>query len=934
MSMRDELPSCFSVLVSIRLGSEIFAGQVDKLGENFAGQTDQSGAGYLLSASWQHGEQQTESLTEIISDIGQEIPKAFEFSFDLEEIRLTYRTDTSAFNLICRAKDWFVLFSLKISAKLKEYTISAGMPQKRLMLGKLPILGYFLKSEDYLRVSSVGIRWGIRTQLTAELGLVLFSCKEMEINIPAPEAGMELSVPKAGMMPALKNAQTGPSVMWLKLNKKIGPISLGRVGVGLNGSHIALLLDLGVAFSVLALDFYGLQLDIPVQDGDEFAFSLQGIGASFQNNVLKIKGLLLRERRKGALEYNGFLTLSFAKVMITAQASYLEEDGKSPSFFAYAMLGYPLGGPPCFFVTGLAAGFGVNRRIVLPSVQELDRFPLIQAVTNGCALRPDTTPRDALENLKSCIVPGEGQSFLAAGIRFSSFGVADSFAMLTVSFGKKFTLDLLGTTSISMPPNTARPIAFARINLKVTVDPDEGVLGLLACLSSESYVLDKSCRLMGGAAFFIWFAGTHRGDFILSVGGYHPSFKVPAHYPQIDRLGVCWNISRELCLKGNAYVCCTSSCVMAGGELSLTFQTGPLKAWLYVGADFLIQWKPLYFDIYVSVSVGVSYTLKIGSFHHTFALELGAQINLYGPPFSGKMRISLAIISFTIWFNDKTKQQPDPLDWDNFRKDFLSPPKPAAMDLQTEGISTLCTLVFSDGIEQPAANNSPTVVNASQTILSVQCQVPCKSVCWYGEESITEFHEDKDLHIQPMKRNLDSSMEIHIYYCSNPLALQPVWTACGEYWHCEELFQDFPKAVWGREKSEVPDSEFICDVLCGVSLRPKQQGGRRKTNTYPLENLMDGGDCTREGEYCSPVLIEQTARRDIKAFADSIEEKNTSLRRLKTVKDLEQLGLLPADTDIDINGLAQRAALLYSQGPWMLNTGVNAELFSAQEREV
>ena len=58
--------------------------------------------------------------------------------------------------------------------------------------------------------------------------------------------------------------------------------------------------------------------------------------------------------------------------------SYADLDG-TPSVMAYGVLLYAIGGDPAFFITGLAFGFGVNRRLTLPPIEAVESFPLIQA---------------------------------------------------------------------------------------------------------------------------------------------------------------------------------------------------------------------------------------------------------------------------------------------------------------------------------------------------------------------------------------------------------------------------------------------------------------------------------------------------------------------------------------------------------------------------
>ena len=109
-----------------------------------------------------------------------------------------------------------------------------------------------------------------------------------------------------------------------------------------------------------------------------------------------------------------------------------------------------------------------------------------------------------------------------------------------------------------------------------------------AQLTSNSYILSKDCHLNGGFAFYTWFE-PHRqaGDFVLTLGGYHPKFIVPDHYPQVPRLALNWQVSSELHIKADAYFALTGSAIMAGAHLQATWQSGALRAWFVAGADFL-----------------------------------------------------------------------------------------------------------------------------------------------------------------------------------------------------------------------------------------------------------------------------------------------------------------------------------------------------------
>ena len=74
---------------------------------------------------------------------------------------------------------------------------------------------------------------------------------------------------------------------------------------------------------------------------------------------------------------------------LTAIGSYGTIAG-APSLFAYALVPFPLGGPPCFFVTGLAGGFGYNRGFIVPSVDQIATFPFVAWASGPASARaPD-----------------------------------------------------------------------------------------------------------------------------------------------------------------------------------------------------------------------------------------------------------------------------------------------------------------------------------------------------------------------------------------------------------------------------------------------------------------------------------------------------------------------------------------------------------------
>ncbi len=98
------------------------------------------------------------------------------------------------------------------------------------------------------------------------------------------------------------------------------------------------------------------------------------------------------------------------------------------------------------------------------------------------------------------------------------------------------------------------------------------MLRVEAQLSPNSFIIAPACHLTGGFALCYWFSpSSYAGDFVFTVGGYHSAFKVPAHYPRPQRLGISWVISENLSITGESYFAITPKACMGGGILKANY---------------------------------------------------------------------------------------------------------------------------------------------------------------------------------------------------------------------------------------------------------------------------------------------------------------------------------------------------------------------------
>ena len=124
------------------------------------------------------------------------------------------------------------------------------------------------------------------------------------------------------------------------------------------------------------------------------------------------------------------------------------------------------------FVTGLALGFGYNRKLRLPGETEVSKFPLVAAMGNSAAIGGDNpTPAQVLATLDSWVPPEQGEYWLAAGVQFTTFEIINTNALLIVEFGKELIIALLGVATLKQP-QVGEAYVYAELDIEVVFAPD------------------------------------------------------------------------------------------------------------------------------------------------------------------------------------------------------------------------------------------------------------------------------------------------------------------------------------------------------------------------------------------------------------------------------------------------------------------------------
>ena len=770
-----------------------------------------------------------------------------------------------------------------------------------------------------------------------------------------------------------ENALAKGATHWIETNKSIGPLTIRRVGLSFEAQCIGIKLDAGLQLSVLNLTLLGLGLSYPINKfttkpkeiWENLEFNLDGASIAFVQGPLRISGGLIRVS-KDPLQLDGTLLIQTPLFSICALGSYANFHG-THSLFIFAALQRELGGPPFFFITGLAAGFGVNRALKLPTINEVHNFPLIKAATDPDYLGANLDLRKISEKLDEYIYPLPGNYWAAAGIKFTSFGQIESFALLSVSFGKQLEIAIIGVSKIRIPQKSdASAIVFAELAFKVVIAPSSGLLSFEARLTENSYVLRRDFKLRGGFAFYSWFAGQHEGDFVISIGGYHPRFIAPAHYPQPDLVEFSCKIGNYIAISGHCYFAFCPSAIMAGGGLSIVYQLGGIRAWFVAQADFLIQWKPLYYDIAISVAIGVALRLNLGIIRINLSVELSASVALHGPPLGGKVRVSLYIVTIEIAFGEAKRTAP-PLLWDDpdaeksFVQSFLPGAPETTPDKNSPTSPRVMTITILDGLlrERKAGAAAISLVASQKLALSASTLVPVTAATFNDHEladipqptigaktpplstqKLTLKRDEKDgqeklvlvqpqlpdgqpagFGVRPMsKDSLHSFLEVKLEPIDN--ASPAAKDYLNQYLDVAVVTRSVPLALWGSTSLDTrtaPREQMIDNALAGFEIRTK--AGPRPWETPALDLKALAYDRIKtQFDWISPCPAAHLSGTK-KTLADTVNVDEVKAKRAGILRVLAKNRKIMQPEDIRLEELARKADFIFQAMPAMARVG-------------
>lgn len=624
---------------------------------------------------------------------------------------------------------------------------------------------------------------------------------------PVPVPGPEDDEKKSPMQPSQSTKA--------KFKNNMGPLNIFNVGIRYDGETLAILMDATIALGPVAVDLMGFTLGLHLRKGDgtkttlhnlswhDVEVSISGLGVQLDRPPLFITGAILHEKTSETDAYAGGLTVGFEQWLFEAEGFYgaigdADDPNRFKCLFAYAMLRGPLMNIAGFAeISGLTGGFGYNIDLTLPTLDNVASFPLLKPEGSGSAtmsqrvrsLLPRPGERGPFFN------PQDGAMFVAAGLTVTAFQMLEITALVAVQWSPRVQIAMLGLAKCDVPATKAE-VKFAHVELGIiaTVDLNGGLMKLEAQLSPNSWIIHRSCQLTGGFAFYYWFGGG-RTDWVMTMGGYHSAFVVPAHYPKPDRLRIYWMVDSSLSITGEAYFAVTPKVCMGGLRLHAALSLGALQAWFDASADFLINYAPFHFTAGVSVSIGVRFSMDVWFVTISIAVEVAASLMLMGPPLRGIVHVDFWVFGFDIAFGNVAGATVEPaISLDAFwrlvtqadgnsagvepgKKDahLLSCNKGLLTTNNTEGKSGDLWLVRS-GLFQ----------------FTVECHFAVNLVMLNGQKApMPKDVVIDDIYAQPMHltQSIDSTIDVDIGKPETTRSLR---------WKAQPAWKDVPQALWGK----------------------------------------------------------------------------------------------------------------------------------------
>ncbi|MFC5799303.1 DUF6603 domain-containing protein [Streptomyces formicae] len=670
-------------------------------------------------------------------------------------------------------------------------------------------------------------------------------------SFPVPET-LDLGSDGSGSSGGAQNYELAPSVgepvVWWEARKNLGPVALERIGFRYRDKTVWVLLDVVVSVSgSLRLATRGLGVAVPLSGGAYPLPQLEGLELGFKASPVEVAAALVRVSPPDGYSFalGGAATVAVKAFQIQAVGFYAHPTaGNTPSLFVYGGAGSEKGvGNSIIKVKDARLGFGHNSSVRQPTIDDVDEFPFLALLK-----RDGKDPLEVLGDLvqphggrRGWVSTSAGSFWLAGGLGGTLFEYADWRAALVLEFGpefKTFTANLVGKIDATFPKQ-GKPYARVILNTHAGYSSVTGLLQMTSVIKEGSFLISSDCKVGGGAALRIWTPPSpHTGDFVYTIGGYHPDYKPPAHYPSVEqRFSVNWTlVPGHVVLKGGGYFALTPDRLMLGGKFHLGVDY-KVTAGVDASLDVLIGWHPFYFDVAFKVRAWVD----IGR------VSVGAYVKVWGPPTGGHVTIYMPSIIPDINFDfGSGRKAPPAVTWNSFMADALGCGK--AADIITTRVLSGLLPEMKDGKAPPTG---PWIVSGGDFSFLVRSVIPITRVTLIkGTSDQWFFSSERPLYVRPLPAAVRSFLGTQIatrdgHAVSSAFGIQitrdgqSIDLSAAGNWRIELVREKVPGALWGYPNVLDPSSAVsIPEHIVGISVTAPGNDRLSVTDIAPLGSTL------------------------------------------------------------------------------------------------
>ena len=404
----------------------------------------------------------------------------------------------------------------------------------------------------------------------------------------------------------------------LPLHVSLGPVDVSAftITLGIDGARFPLSLGADVKATLGPLVAVVRELGVTTvfrlsDEGDGNAGPLDvtigfkpptGVGLSIDAGAVKGGGLLNIDPERG--EYAGMLQLSILElVTVTAIGvinTKLPDNSEGFSFVAIISVE---------FNPGIQLGFGFTL-IGVGGLVGLNRSVDLDALASGARSGSIDTilfPKDIIANATKIIsdiriiFPPEDETFLIGPMTKFGWGTPTLISLsLGIIIEVPGNFAIVGKLTVAIPDERA-PLIIIQVAFIGAIEFNKK-RGWFFAILYDSRVIYMT--LEGGMGVLAAFGSD--ANFIVTVGGFHPSYNPPAlPFPDIPRIAI--NILNTPVAKVivTAYFAVTSNTVQFGAHANLYFGIKIASIEGHIGFDALFQFSPFYFTITISASLSV-----------------------------------------------------------------------------------------------------------------------------------------------------------------------------------------------------------------------------------------------------------------------------------------------------------------------------------------